>query len=228
MAKRKAVVRILVCVGVLVLAGVTAVALGSKDGFMTINGGRMTVAMRGPSAFTAATVDPEDAHLQKIYSNLGTGSNVYNCCTGYTISAVGSVVGQQYWIAEAFTPAKSATVTKVKVAVEYVTGTNGVTLGISNDHGGVPGKLLISWPGRADLPTFGTCCTLVKAKNTPGIPLTGGTPYWLVVKTSAKTSDTWDAFNWSNAGVGPLASNTGSGWTNLGDSTQGAFEILGN
>jgi hypothetical protein len=227
MAKKKAAVLVIACITVLVLAGMTAVAVGSKEGFMTINGNRMTVAMRGPSGFAAGVVDPDDAQLKKIFTNLGSGSSVYNCCTGWTISAVGSVIGQQNWIGEAFTPKSNSTITKVKVAVGYVTGTNGVTFGISKDNGGVPGGLLKSW-SKTGLPTFGTCCTLLTGKIAAGIPVSGGTQYWLVVKTSGKTPDTWDAFNLSNSGTGTLANNTGSGWNNLGNNQQGAFAVLGN
>lgn len=227
MSKRTAAMRVLGCVAVLVLVGVTALAVGSKkEGYITANGGRMTIALRGPMP-TYTPADPGDATLATIFSNLGTGGNVYNCCTGYTISAVGSIIGQQNWIAEAFTPANNATVTKVKVAVGYVTGANGVTFGLAKDKNGIPGGLLKSW-SKTGLPAFGSCCTLLTGKDAAGIPVKAGVQYWVVVKTNAKTSDTWDAFNWSNSGVGTLANNTGSGWVNLGSGTQSAFAVLGN
>jgi len=226
MVKRTAAIRLLVCVAVLIVVGATALALGSKNGFVTINGGKMTVAMMGPSKFFTP-MERDEPGLKTIYSNLGTGSTVYNCCSGWTISAVGSVIGQQNWIGEAFTPTKDATVTRLKVGVGYVTGSNGVVIGLWSDKNNVPGKILKSW-GKFNLPTFGTCCTVKVENAAAGIPVKAGVQYWVVVKTGPKSSDTWDAFNLSNSANGTLANNTGSGWVNLGTNQQAAFAVLGN
>lgn len=224
--KKTAALKIVACLAVLTLLGITALAGGSRSGFVTINGGRQTVALAGQSRIYIPPA-PDEAPMSKIFSNLGPAGNVYQCCIGWTISAVGSIVGQQNWIAEGFTPAADATVFKVKVAVGYVTGTNGVTIALAQDAGGIPGTILRKW-NKTGLPTFGTCCTLIAGKDVNGIPVSGGTQYWLVVKTSGKTPDTWDAFNFSNSGLGPLANNTGNGWQNLGDgNSQGAFAVLG-
>jgi LysM repeat protein len=226
MVKRTAAMRILACMAVVVLVAGTALAGGSKNGVVTVNNGRMTVATKG-GQHVSASDDSGDATLSTIFTNLGSGGTVYNCCNGWTISGVNSLIGAQNWIGEAFTPANNATVTKVKVAVGYVTGTNGVTFGLSKDKNGVPGKLLKSW-SKVNLPTFGTCCTLLTGKDAAGIPVKAGVQYWVIVKTNASTSDTWDAFNISNSGVGTLANNTGSGWVNLGSNQQAAFAVLGN
>lgn len=226
MVKKTAAMRVLLCVAALTLVGMTALALGSKNGYTTINGSRMTVAMGGPSKFFTPA-EREDPKLNTIYSNLGTGGSVYNCCTGWTISATGSIVGAQNWIGEAFTPTADASVTKIRVAVGYVAGTNGVSIGLTEDKGGVPGKYLKRWT-RVNLPGFGTCCTLKIVTDSGGIPVKAGTQYWVVVKTGANTSDTWDAFNLDNSATGPLANNTGSGWANLGVNQQGGFAVLGN
>jgi hypothetical protein len=226
MVRKSVALRIALATAVIVLAAATALAAdGNKSGFKTINAGRMTVATNGGTRVHSAP-DP-DQNLSVIFSNLGSDGSVYNCCTGWTISAVGSIIGGQNWIGEAFTPTTSATATKLKVAVGYVTGTNGVTIGIYKDNNGVPGGVLKKWNKKNVLPAFGSCCALVVGKNA-SVPLTGGTQYWVVVKTSSQTPDTWDAFNLSNSGTGTLANNTGSGWVNLGDNQQGAFAVLGN
>lgn len=223
---KKPLAQLLLGLAVLTLVGVTALALGSKDGFITINGGRMTVAMRGPSKFFTPAV-ARSPKLNTIYSNLGTGSGVYNCCTGWTISATGSLIGAQNWIGEAFTPAADATAVQIDVAVGYVTGSNSVEVAIASDNKGVPGKFLDTW-NMANLPTFGTCCTLATVRDgDEGIRLKANTQYWVVVKTGAKSSDTWDAFNLDNSATGPLSNNTGAGWKNLGNNQQGAFDVLG-
>jgi hypothetical protein len=227
MVKKAAAIRILICMTALTLVGVTALARGSKSGFITVNGSRMTIAMRGPSKFVTP-MERDEPGLKTIYSNLGTGNSVYNCCTGWTISALGSLIGAQNWIGEAFTPTADATVTRIKVADGYVTGTNGGVIALAADKNNVPGKILKSW-GKINLPAFGTCCTLkVGQDNVGGIPVKAGVQYWVVVKTGPNTSDTWDAFNLDNSATGPLANNTGSGWNNLGVNQQGAFAVLGN
>src|SRR5207245_5942565 len=110
MVKRAAAIRILFCVTALTLVGVTALALGSTSGYITSNRSKTTVAMRVPSKFFTP-MERDEPGLKTIYSNLGSGSNVYNCCTGWTISATGSIIGGQNWIGEAFTPTSDATVT---------------------------------------------------------------------------------------------------------------------
>lgn len=224
MEKKTATLRIVVCLAVLTLVGLTAVALGSKDGVTTINGGTMTVFMRGPSEdFTP--MEPDEAGLKTIYSNLGTGRKVYNDSTSWTIGGAGSPVGQM-WVAEPFTPASDATVTRLKVAVGYVTGTNGVSIALANDKEGVPGKFLKQW-FKTGLPNGGTCCVLQVENDVAGIPVKGGVQYWVVVKTSAKTNDTWDDFDFSNHASSQLATNTGSGWIKAGYKHQGAFGVFG-
>jgi len=219
--------RTLLGFAVLTLVGVTALGLGSKNGFTTINGGSMTVAMSGPSHFyTPAKHDPG---LSTIYSNLGTGGTVYNCCTGWTISSKGSVIGAQFWVANGFTPAADATATQLQVGVGWVTGTNETTIGIYPDNGGVPGTPALKQWYSKNLPTFGTCCTLATGNDSAGIPLKAGTQYWVVVHTCKDSSDTWSAWNLDeNGATGPFANNTGSGgWKNLGTGQQGAFGVFG-
>jgi hypothetical protein len=229
MIKKAPVNRVLLCLAVMTLVGVTALALGSKQGFITINGGRQTVALRGPSKFFTPPPVVEPG-LTTIYSNLGTGTGVYNCCTGWTISATGSVIGAQNWVANGFTPSANVTATQVQAGVGYVTGTNGVTLALAADSSGVPGTILHTWRvDKTTLPTFGTCCMLVHGNDKAGIKLTANTQYWVIVRTSTSTPDTWDAWNLdSNGASGPFSNNTGSGWQNLGSAQQGAFAVRGH
>jgi hypothetical protein len=224
MEKKTAATRVLLCLAGLTLVGVTALALGSKDGIITINGGRMTVAMRGPSEFFTP-MERDEAGLKTIYSNLGTGRRVYDDSTGWTIGGAGSPVGQM-WVAEPFTPTSDATVTRLKVAVGYVTGTNGVSIALADDKEGVPGKFLKQW-FKTGLPNGGTCCVLQVENDAAGIPVKAGVQYWVVVKTSAKTNDTWDDFDFSNHASSQMATNTGSGWIKAGYNRQGAFGVFG-
>ena len=161
-----------------------------------------------------------------IFSNLGTGNNVYNCCVGNTVSGSGSVVGDQWWNANAFTPAADYLITRIDVAIGNVSpggGTNGVTIQLATDSGGEPGTVLKTW-NLTGLPVFGTCCTL----DTIGtvVPILQGQQYWLVAMPIA--GDTWDAWNEApTSGTGPVLSNeNGTGWFSQG-SPQGAFDVVG-
>lgn len=68
----------LVCLGMLIFAQVAASAQ-TQDGAITINGGSTTIYMKAPTRTVAPAIPSK---LVKIYSNLGTGSNVYNPSVG--------------------------------------------------------------------------------------------------------------------------------------------------
>ena len=83
-------VRVLLCLAVLALIGVTALALGTKQNFTTINNGRKVIAMKGPSVVTPRDVR-SDAGLKTIAGNISTYPyGVFFCCFGNTISGGGS------------------------------------------------------------------------------------------------------------------------------------------
>jgi hypothetical protein len=166
-----------------------------------------------------AKYTPPLAHergLKTIYSNLATlyPNGTYFCCYGYTISGATSPIGEQIWLATAFTPATSMSVTEVDAAVGYVEGTNGIVLSLAKDAGGVPGAVLKSW-NVGGLGTFGSCCTLATGKDKGGIPVTAGTQYWVTVTTSSKEANEWAAWPFNSTDMintQVTASNTGSGW----------------
>jgi hypothetical protein len=214
----------LVGLAMLVLAGL-AVGQTAKD-VITINGGRTTVFMKVPSQ-TAAAARPS-AGLVTIYSNLGTGSNVYNAIAGTGVLGR-NVPGQPRpeWLANGFTPTADHTVKEIQVGVTYVSGANEVVLSLNEDAGGVPGTVLHTWHF-ANLPTFGTCCTLQTAKVRAGIPITKGKLYWVVLRTSATGQDTWDVWNNNfNDLQGPFSNNTGQGWSQQSVQELGGFGVFG-
>jgi hypothetical protein len=151
----------------------------------------------------------------KLYSNLGTGSDVYYSSEGWTISGLESIIGAQQAIGLAYTPSADSTVEGVQVGVGYVTGANTVAVAIFSDENDAPGKPLKVW-NPINLPTFGTCCTLVTVKDAAGIKVAAGTQYWLVVGTDTESETTWDAWNFSYNQVSGTISvyTSGSGvWT---------------
>jgi hypothetical protein len=188
--------------------------------------GRTTIA---PGAAAAAVMPRQSLGvegLREIYGTFNTDpNNAYDCCSGWTVSAEGSIVGARQDVAMPFTPNANYAVKTINVAVGYVAGTNGATVSLNADAGGVPGAVIQKGMVTA-LPTFGSCCVTVSIGG-KGSPVNAGTQYWVVVKTSKKTADTWDAWNMNNVGMqGPFAFNTGTGW----QATSGplsAFNVLG-
>jgi hypothetical protein len=180
---------------VLALASLTAFA-ASKEGVVISKDGRKTIATTRVQG--AVRSEPsEDASLITIFNNIGSAypKGTYWCCEGYTITGPTALSGfPEYWEAGAFTPSANHTVTKVKVAVGFVIGVNGLVLGLYTDASGVPGKPLKTW-ALSGLPNFGSCCVVETKVDTTGIPVTGGTQYWIVLKTNAKETTTWAAFN---------------------------------
>ena len=219
---RKRISGLLVGLGVLVLAG--AVWGQASDGVVTINGGRNTILMRAPSEpFVPAAESPK---LVKIYSNLGTGSHVYNSIAGYGI--LGPDAGQPWpeSVGCGFRPKADHTVTEIQVGATYVQGTNTLVVSLNEDNKGIPGKALHTWHF-SNLPTFGSCCTLQTAKYSKGIPLKKGKLYWVVLSPQKKFQDTYDVWNNNFAGTqGTFSNNIGSGW-NSSYQVLGAFGVFG-
>ena len=211
---------------VLLLAAMGLYAQAMKDGVITINGGKTTVYMKaGPGVITPAA--PHAAGLVTIYSNLGTGTNVYNSFAGTGVLGR-DVPGEPRpeWLAFAFTPTAEHTVTQIQVGVTYSSGTNEVVMSLNADNAGLPGATLQTWHFE-NLPTFGGCCT-VQTATSAGIPVHQGKQYWLVLRNRATAQDTWDVWNNDFNNVqGTFSNNLGQGWVDGGIQQQGAFGIFG-
>jgi DIM protein len=198
----------------------------SKDGVVPINGGRNFVYVKPVDRTHAAQKPP--TNLVTIYSNLGTGTDVYNGAVGTGVLGK-NVPNQPFpeWVANGFTPTANHTVTEIQVGVTWVEGPNSVILSLNADNGGKPGQVLYITQF-TNLPTFGTCCTLQTATLSTGVPVTKGTQYWVVLRTLATNQGTWNVWNNNFADLqGPFSNSTGHGWN--GQSTQelGAFAVFG-
>jgi hypothetical protein len=214
------------CLGIVTLASLTTLAQDNPQsrGIVTINGGRQTVVLRGQSK--VVTPAPPEPNLKKIYSNLGTGTNVYNCCSGWTMSGPTSLIGHEWDTATAFTPKTAATLVRIRVAIEYVAGTNGATVTLNTDSNGQPStKVLHKW-NFSNLHAAGSCCQLSTGNAKKGIKLRKGKQYWLVGTTP---SDTWDAWNENSTGaLGTFAQREDKGnWSVFTNSTIGAMALYG-
>ncbi len=204
-----------------------AASAQTKPGVIPINGGRNAVFVGKPDNSLPAAHPA--AGLVTIYSNLGTGTNVYNGIAGTGILGL-HVPNMLYpeWLADSFVPTADHVVTQIQVGVTWVQGPNGVILSLAADNpSGGPGQPLKSWR-LPNLPVFGTCCTLQTVTLTTPIPVTAGATYWIVLRTPDANQSTWavwnDNFNELN---GPLWNNLGFGWIDEGMQAQGAFGVFG-
>lgn len=224
---RKPVVRIVLVLSVLTLVGIVALAAAGRHGIVASQDGRQTIATHGPSSHIKPWIEP-DAGLTTIAGNLSKYQNgVFFCCYGFTISGPTSIIGSTYWAAVPFTPTANSTVKKVEVAVGYVTGTNGVTVSVNADAGGVPGAQLAGG-NFTGLENYGDCCQLVVASGHGGVAVNQGTQYWVVVSTSSGTSDTWDAwaFNSTDMRLFPIAGYNNGVWS-AGQNLLPGYAVLG-
>jgi len=200
--------RITICLAVMTLIGVAALALGSKRDIVTSSDGRQAIATKAPSIITPRDVD-SDAALKTIAGNLSTYPfGTFFCCYGNTITGISSGLGFEVWLAIPFTPAADATVNKLETSVGFIEGDKNFVLSLNNDASGVPGKAIKSFQVIAGN-QFGSCCTLVTAHDAAGIPVKAGTQYWVVVSTNDKKHPTffgaW-AFNSTDMRSHPAAS----------------------
>ena len=162
-----------------------------------------------------------------LYSNLGTGSDVYNCCTGWTISGTGSI-GTSFTAANLFAASASGSVGEIDVGVGYVEGANSFYVALYTDNNNLPGSLLGMWGGLSSSTNFGSCCGLVDITGITGVNVTAGTNYFLVIGPTSTSSTTWEAWNFSNSATGLdlYSTNGGQSWESNGTQSIGAFQLL--
>jgi hypothetical protein len=77
---------------------------------------------------------------------------------------------------------------------------------------------------------FGGCCGVVTITGISGVSLTAGESYFLVLGPENTSDTSWLAWNWSNSAMGlDLYSTDGwSTWNSNGQTSQGAFDIIGS
>jgi hypothetical protein len=176
-------------------------------------------------------VPPEEtpATLTKIYSNLGSKTDLYDDVGGWAIDGPGCCGGGYYDSAAIpFTPKSNSHVSGVGAAVEYDTGANQVNVSIYGDTDGLPGTLLAGPVTVINVPEDGTCCALAVAKF-PSVALTGGTQYWVVVGTALSgTGSDFQGVWHSVAKIVPIAFQVDAGnWFADSANLLPAVEVLG-
>jgi len=173
--------------------------------------GALVLAIGLPQISTADTI---------VYSSFLSGTT-YVCCAGYPVtgpaaSNVGVLVGQSQ-TAGAFTPSGNFILTQIDVAFWFANGpnTNGFTLSLNQDSGGVPGTAVATWTGLAAPSQFAGPSSLVLSVFPAAmVLLISGNQYWIVASPSAaNTYAAWAINALDGTGVGGiLAGNTGAGW----------------
>jgi hypothetical protein len=168
------------------------------------------------------------ADSNTLYSNLGPEGDVYNCCTGWTVSGTGTV-GTSFTAANQFTAMASGSISQIDIAVSLVTGTNSFYAALFTDNGGLPGTQLGRWDDLSSNQPVGGCCGLVTITGISGINLTAGESYFIVLGPENLNDTTWEVFDFSNSAMGLdlFSTDGGATWTSNGTQPQGAFDIIG-
>lgn len=213
----------------LALAGTCVSAAAQTTGAAVFEGPYGKIMVTAQSAAPVLSAGTGDAALVTIYDSLAEKypKGRYWCCTGYNV--MGPQQGEQ-WMGAAFTPGGNHTVTRIEVAAGWSQGPNGIVISLDKDNGGVPGTALKTWKV-ANLPLFGTCCTLVVKSDRAGIPVSAGQQYWIVLSTDAKESNTVDGWNVSDADQidnGSFATWSGGTWHTFQTAPGLAFAVKGS
>ena len=172
-----------------------------------------------------------------LYSDLGTGTNVYQCCEGWTVAGSG-ILGESFTAANEFTAGASGSVSQIDIGIGTAAGGNSFFAALYSVSGGEPGTLIEQWSNLTATETFGQCCGLVTISGITGVNLVAGTSYFLVLGPTNLTSDTFDAWNFNSTGAtgtdlyatSGCQNGTGNNctWNSNGTQTIGAFDVLGS
>jgi hypothetical protein len=171
------------------------------------------------------------------FSDLGTGSNVYNCCSGWTVGG-SETLGNSFTAANEFMAGASGSVSQIDIGVGYVEGTNSFFVGLYTASGNAPGTLIDQWNNLSSSTNFGSCCGLISITGITGVSLTAGDNYFLVVGPTNLNSTTWEAWNLNSTGAtgtdlyatSGCQNGTGNNcsWNSNGVTTIGAFDVIGS
>jgi hypothetical protein len=169
-------------------------------------------------------------HAGVLFSDLGTGSNVYLADAGSIVEGVTPNLMQ----AAPFTVSGSGlfSVTQVDFGVSIAVGSPSTfNASIWTNNSGVPGSalLLASWNLVAT--PDNTCCTLATQSGITGVTLTGGTQYFMVLGPVAQNDGSKIFWQSNSQGVNTTAIASlagGSSWITGGPHLEQAFDVQGD
>jgi hypothetical protein len=164
-----------------------------------------------------------------LYSNLGTGSNVYNDNTTWGVTSPG-FGGTS--VADKFAVGGTGTfsVGQIDLAVTDTGVGSTFYAAIWTDIGGEPGSEVTNayWSESAASDFPNPCCNLVSITDILGVSLTGGQDYFLIL--GALGNDTRVEFDFNNQAAADdeqYSLDGGTTWNDNGTQTLGAFDVLG-
>jgi len=171
------------------------------------------------------------------FDDLGTGSNVYNCCEGWTVAGTG-ILGTSFTAANEFVAGATGSVSQIDIGIGLAGGTNSFFAALYTASGNDPGTLIAQWDNLSSNETFGQCCNLVTISGITGVSLTAGDSYFLVLGPTNLSATTFMAWNFNTTGATGTdlfatsgcqnGSGNGCDWTSNGVTTIGAFDVLGS
>lgn len=165
-----------------------------------------------------------------IFSDLGTGNNVYNCCSGWTVAGTGTL-GTSFTAANLFNSGAGGTLSQIDLGVGYVTGTNAFYASIWTDVGNAPGVQVggARWDNLSSSVNFGNCCGLVTISGISGVTLNASTNYFMILGPESLSATTWEAWNLNSTGANGLdlfSTDGGKTWNSNGTQSLGAFDVI--
>lgn len=178
--------------------------------------------------FAVLLVSAGAVKADTVFSNLAAGSPTYNAFSGYASGPSGTSGNTFVW-AMPFEPSANYNLTQIDVALGLLGGTNAVTITLNSDTNNAPGTVLATW-NEANLPDFGTCCTLEQLLPNSLVTLIAGNQYWVEVNPGAP--DSLIGWNWNSAGDFGTLWRSESGVINISgpissSANLGAFDVLG-
>jgi hypothetical protein len=168
-----------------------------------------------------------------LFSDLGPVGDVYNCCSGWTVSGTGTL-GTSFTAANLFTVGGSGAenVNQIDLGIGYVTGSRQFYAGIYQDNAGTPGAQVAGalWTGLTANENFGSCCNLTTISGISGVTLTGGQSYFMILGPASLNDTSWNAWNFNSVGMNGLdlySTDGGTTWNSNGTGNPlGAFDVL--
>jgi len=173
-----------------------------------------------------------------LFSDLGTGTTVYNDLSEFDLAGSSSIYGalnnsDSSTFADLFTVSGTGNlpVGEIDLAVSNIIGGNSFFASIWTDNSGTPGTEV---PGALwDLSTANpaeTCCSLVSETGITGVNLTGGDQYFLILGPQSPSDSSLNGWNYNSTGATGLSlqsTNGGSTWTTYyANGPLAAFDIL--
>jgi hypothetical protein len=220
--KNKGITRTLLGAGLLTLACGAMLAQNNKVS-------PQQAITKGSNIVHAKTAPPPG--LKVLFSNLGSSTDAYDDTQGWLIEGPDNTVTfSSQGIANPYTPTADSTIRVAQIALGYDgSGTNNAAIAIFTDNNGLPGIPIRAY-NVSNLPTFGTCCTLVTMGGENGVPVKAGTQYWIVAGTDNQSLTAYDVWAYTfNDSQGPIAfegTATGNVWTAF-TGNQNAFALYG-